>query len=213
MQKTCIDCKKSFPATEKHFHKAKDGLHARCRKCRSKHERERRQVKVQKKLDHLEKGAVDLFLASARIGGANVPHSSELVECVMEYFGGVRGFSNAFMKQFYDSPSGGAFRTKMLDTMVRLVSQNTAMGGAKKPLELWTEDELEGELRQRLIETAITLKALPVEVKLGSDGDLGIRPAGTGGEPSVGNGRMEVEASGGPHGELPSQQAEVRGTE
>lgn len=213
MQKTCIDCKKSFPATEQHFHKAKDGLHARCRKCRSKHERERRQLKVQKKLEHLEKGAVDLFLASARIGGANVPHSSELVECVMEYFGGVRGFANAFMKQFYDSPSGGAFRTKMLETMVRLVSQNTALGGAKKPLELWTEDELEGELRQRLIETAITLKALPVEVKSGGECSPGIQPAGTGGELPVGGGRVEVEAPGGAPVGLPPQQAEIRGTE
>lgn len=213
MQKTCIDCKKSFPATEQHFHKAKDGLHARCRKCRSKHERERRSLKVQKKLEHLEKGAVDLFLASARIGGANVPHSSELVECVMEYFGGVRGFSNAFMKQYYDSPSGGAFRTKMLETMVRLVSQNTAMGGAKKPLELWSEDELEGELRQRLIETAITLKALPVEVKSGSDCNLGIQPAGTGGELPVSGGRLEVENGGGGSGGCAEGQAEVRGPE
>ncbi len=209
MSKTCIQCKKSFPETEEYWHKSKDGFHGRCKKCRTKHERERRSRKVQKKLEGLEKGAVDLFLASAKLGGANVPHSSELLEVVMEYFGGVRGFANAFMKQFYDSPAGGAFRTKQIETIVRLVSQNTAMGGAKKPLELWTEEELEGELRQRLIETAITLQALPLEKP--HEGYVAIHPsAGIGGAP-VGPGRVEVADSGGGDGPLPPEQTEVRG--
>lgn len=165
--KTCLQCKKTLPATEEHFHKSKDGLHGRCKRCRLKHEKERRSRKTQKKLDEMERNAIDSFMDSARIGGANIPHSSELVECVMEYFGGVRGFSNAFMKQYYDSPAGGSFRTKMLDTVIRLVSANTAMGGAKKPLELWSEEELDDELRKRLIETAITINALPVDAAIG----------------------------------------------
>jgi hypothetical protein len=108
---------------------------------------------------------VDLFIASARIGGANIPHSSELLEVLMEYFGGVRGFANCYMKQLFDSPSGGAFRTKMLDTVVRLVSANTAMGGAKKPLTAWSEEELEDELRARILEaaTTITVKGIPLK--------------------------------------------------
>lgn len=103
-----------------------------------------------------------MFIASARIGGANVPHSSELLEVLMEYCGGVRGFANIYMKQFYDAAPGGAFRTKMLDTLVRLTSANTAMGGAKKPLELWSEEELEDELKQRLLEAAVTINATDV---------------------------------------------------
>jgi hypothetical protein len=83
----------------------------------------------------------------------------------MEYFGGVRGFANCYMKQLFDSPSGGAFRTKMLDTVVRLVSANTAMGGAKKPLTAWSEEELEDELRQRIMEaaTTITVQGIPLK--------------------------------------------------
>jgi hypothetical protein len=83
----------------------------------------------------------------------------------MEYFGGVRGFANCYMKQLFDSPSGGAFRTKMLDTVVRLVSANTAMGGAKKPLTAWSEEELEDELRQRILEaaTTITVQGIPLK--------------------------------------------------
>jgi hypothetical protein len=211
MSKTCIQCQKSFPATEEYFHKSKDGLHGRCKKCRAKHERDRRGRKVAKKLEGLERGAVDLFLASAKLGGANVPHSSELLEVVMEYFGGVRGFANAFMKQFYDSPAGGAFRTKQIETVVRLVSQNTAMGGAKKPLELWTEEELEGELRQRLIETAITLQALPLEKS--NESYVAVRPAGGVGGTPDGPGRVEVEDGGGADRQPLPEQTEVRGPE
>jgi len=157
----------------KFWHKAKDGFHAHCKKCRNAGIKKKRSAKRNEKLDEIEKGAVDLFLASARIGGANIPHSAELLEVLMRYFGGAGGFANAYMKQFFDAPSGGAFRTKMLDTVVRLVQANTAMGGAQKPLEFWTEEELQAELRNKLVLAAQGMRlidvasepAVPVEVK------------------------------------------------
>lgn len=160
--KACVACGKSYPATPEHFHKSKDGLHARCRKCRNKQESSKRQKKRNKKLDAIEKGAVKIFTDAARIGGANIPHSSELLEVLMEYFGGVRGFANLYLKQYYDSPVGGAFRTKMLDSVVRLVVGNTAMGGAKKPLELMSEEELEAELRRQVLEAAMSMQKVEV---------------------------------------------------
>lgn len=156
--KVCIGCKQTLPGTTQYFHKSKDGLHARCRTCRNKKVRGERKKKRNKKLDEIEHGAVKHFVAAARIGGAHIPHSAELLEIVMEYFGGVRGFANAYMKQYYDAPVGGAFRTKMLDSIVRLVTTNTAMGGAKKPLDLMTEEELEAELRRQVIEAAMQMK-------------------------------------------------------
>ena len=161
-EKVCIECGLSWPATTTYYHKSKDGFHARCRKCRNSKLRGERKKKSNNKLDEIEKGAVKLFVASSRLGGANIPHSSELLEVLMEYFGGVRGFSNAFMKQFFDAPVGGAFRTKMLDTVMRLVVNNTAMGGAKKPLELMSEAELEAELRRQVMEAALNINKLEV---------------------------------------------------
>lgn len=160
--RVCIGCNQSLPATSHYFHKSKDGFHAHCRKCRNKKERTARKKKRNKKLEEIERGAVETFITAARIGGANIPHSSELLEVLMEYFGGVRGFANAYLKQFYDSPVGGAFRTKMLDSVVRLVVGNTAMGGAKKPLDLMTEEELEAELRKQVLEAAMTIKKVEV---------------------------------------------------
>lgn len=158
--KTCTQCQKELPAHA--FHVAADGRrHSKCKTCRSERERKRRKHKKDERLDKIEADAVDAFCQVARMGGSNVPHSAELVETILGYMGGVNGFSNLFMKQFYDSPPGGAHRTRMLETMVRLMKDNTAMGGAKKPLSLWSEDELEEELRQRLMETAYTIKLLP----------------------------------------------------
>lgn len=158
--KTCIKCHQELPRTS--FHVAADGRrHSQCKKCRSDYERKRRKRKKDERLDQIEADAVDAFCRVARTGGANIPHAAELLETLLEYTGGVRGFANLFMKQYYDSPPGGAHRTKQLETIVRLVSTNTALGGAKKPLALWSEEELEDELRERLMETAITLKALP----------------------------------------------------
>ncbi len=50
----------------------------------------------------------------------------------------------------------------MLDSVVRLVVGNTAMGGAKKPLELMSEEELEAELRRQVLEAAMSLKKVEV---------------------------------------------------
>jgi len=50
----------------------------------------------------------------------------------------------------------------MLDSVLRLVKDNTAMGGAKKPLELMTEEELEAELRRQVIEAAMSMTKVEV---------------------------------------------------
>ncbi len=104
-------------------------------------------------------------MSQARVGGANIPHPSEMLEVLMSYFGGVAGFANVYMKQYFDAPPGGAFRTKLLDTIVRLTSSNTAMGGAKKPLTLWSDEELDEELTKRLTEAAKILNLVPEEPK------------------------------------------------
>jgi hypothetical protein len=165
--KTCPQCRKDLP--EDAFHVASDGKrHAKCKDCRAEYERGRRKKEKNERLDKIERDAVDLFCTSARLGGSNIPHTAELLERLYEYMGGVAGFANLFMKQYYDSPPGGAFRTKQLETIVRLTTSNTALGGAKKPLGLWSEEELEDELRQRLLEAASTIRvitALPEPVE------------------------------------------------
>lgn len=155
--RACTECSRSLQLNESNFHKSKDGFHSQCKRCRNKLARAGRKRKTNAKLEKIEHGAVRLFTEAATLGGAHIPHSSELLEVIMEYFGGVRGFANAFMKQYYDAAAGGSFRTKMIDSVVRLVSTNTALGGAKKPLDLMSEDELESELAAQVTLAAVRL--------------------------------------------------------
>jgi hypothetical protein len=111
----------------------------------------------------MEADAIDQMSNAATRGGSNVPHSAELLEQVMFLFGGVNGFSQLLLKNYFDSPPGGAQRTKMLDLIAKLVTTNADQGGSKKPLALWSEGELEGELDLR-IRQAMGMPTLTLEV-------------------------------------------------
>lgn len=141
----------TLPADDEHFKANSDGtLGPRCIPC---HRQKRREVKAkerQKTMNEVEQSAVSAFLTQATSGGENIPHSSEVLERVMLYLGGVNGFAGCLVKQMFDAPPGSATRTKMLEAVLRLIVKNTEMGGAKKPLEQWTDEELEGELDNRL---------------------------------------------------------------
>jgi hypothetical protein len=153
--KQCRDCAQYFPDTEDHFKKRRDGsLDTRCLICRRRVMQGRKKKERAATLHDIEQGAINEFLKSQNRGGENIPHSSEVLERLMEYFGGVSGFSGLLMKQYFDSPPGGSTRTKMLEAMLRLVVKNTEMGGAKKPMEQWTDEELEAELDARLARVA-----------------------------------------------------------
>jgi hypothetical protein len=114
----------------------------------------------------IEKGAMNSFLKAAGRGGENIPHSSELLERLMDYFGGSNGFAAMMVKQYFDSPPGGSHRTKMLEGIVRLVTKNTEMGGAKKPLTQWSDEELESELDQRLRRLALNMEGRFINVQV-----------------------------------------------
>ena len=124
---------------------------------------QKKEQKRQEALQEIEKAGVDVFLSSAARGGANVPHTAEVVERVMSYFGGVAGFSSVMVKQYWDSDPGGSQRNKLLETLCRLISKNVESGGAKKPLQLWSEEELEAELNKRLTEAVAEFKGVIVD--------------------------------------------------
>lgn len=164
-EKNCTLCQKPFPATPEFFHRKQSGeLRGECKACRNQKKRDQGQVKADERLDDIEKGAIEHFIATARRGGGNVPHTREMLEVGMEYFGGARGFMNMFMKNLLDAPSGGAYRTKMLMAWLGLITANTSLGGATKPLEAMTEEELEAEIRRSFkLELANATKGIVVE--------------------------------------------------
>ena len=169
--KTCAVCGKDFPLDKKHFrHRIQNGkgyFAAECRQCQAdaqKARAARKEIKKREALHKIETAGVDVFLASVSQGGSNIPHTAEVVERVMQYFGGVAGFSSVMVKQYWDSQPGGSQRNKLLETMCRMVQKNVETGGAKKPLQLWSEDELEQELEKRLNEAVAEFNGVTIDV-------------------------------------------------
>lgn len=166
-EKVCTDCGQSFPLSRNHYRVKKDGSwDARCVICRAKVNRGKKAKQKAGDMKAIEQGAVGAFLKSAGRGGENIPHSSELLERLMDYLGGSSGFAALMVKQYFDAPPGGAHRTKLLEGIVRLVTKNTELGGAKKPLMQWSDEEIEAELDQRLRRIAVSYEGRLLDVQI-----------------------------------------------
>ena len=150
-ERQCSDCQKVKPLTI-HYFAYKTGTTASfkvtCRECL-------KAKKLQKGLNNLETKAVKTFLNEAKTGGSNIPHTAELLESVMGYFGGTNGFSSLLMKQYVECQPGSRQRNAILEMIFRLASKNAEMGGSKKPVTLLSDEELEGEINKRLEEAAL----------------------------------------------------------
>ena len=158
-KKVCSECEKTLPIEEFELTEA-GNRRERCDPCRKTRKRRQVQERNERTMESLEKESVSTFLKAASKGGENVPHISELLERTMTLFGGSGGFAQALVKQFFDATPGSAARTRILETLTKLTVQTSEMGASKKPLELWSDDELEGELNKRLETMAATWRVI-----------------------------------------------------
>jgi hypothetical protein len=168
--RTCSICGEDKPLDNDHYRwRVQDGkgyFTGECRMCIAKAKKVsalKAQARRKEALDKIEHAGVDIFVKASAKGGSNIPHTAELVERVFQYFGGVGGFGAVLVKQYWDSPPGGSARSRLLETMCRLVTKNVDAGGAKKPLQLWSEEELEAELQQRLTEAVSSFKGITID--------------------------------------------------
>lgn len=155
----CRECGETLAHGEFGF-TDKGNLKEKCRPCRLKTAEQTKELKKAQTMESLERDSVSTFLKAASKGGENVPHISELLERTMTLFGGSGGFAQALVKQFFDATPGSAARTRILETLTKLTVQTSEMGASKKPLELWSDEELEGELDKRLEGIAATWRVI-----------------------------------------------------
>lgn len=150
----CEDCKILLPVEKKYFGRVpgtQDTYKFICKKC----ERIRRNAA---KVTAIETKAVDSFLDKVTLGGSRVPHSAELLESLMGYFGGVNGFAAMMMKQYFEAKPGSRLRNSILESIVRLTVKNTDQGGARKPVTLYSDEELEAEINKRLQDAVVVIQ-------------------------------------------------------
>jgi hypothetical protein len=145
-KKHCPECKLLLPDTSRYFsHKVGCSIARQsiCKKCRKALARKSQMNKIEAK-------AIDVFVTRSVSGGINIPHTAELLEAIMANFGGVQGFAAIAMKQYWDAAPGSRIRSGVLEMVTKLASQNTEHGGARKPISLYSEDELESEIEARI---------------------------------------------------------------
>jgi hypothetical protein len=169
-ERTCNVCGGTYPLDKQHFRWRKDLeiFTAECLHCRAKQRKASKEKKAQRREDTLRKieaAGVDLFLSSASRGGSNIPHTAEVIERIFQYFGGTSGMAAVLVKQYWDSPPGSSARNRLLETICRMVTKNVDAGGAKKPLTLWTEEELEDELNKRFEQALSTFQGRTISVR------------------------------------------------
>ena len=148
----CEECQKALPLTMKYFPRVagtQDTFQFVCKSCKA-------EKKKKARLQQIEATAVTAFTERATVGGSNIPHTAELLEGIMNYFGGANGFASLLMKQYFESPPGGRIRNQIIEAVIRLASKNTEQGGARKPVSLLSEEELENEINKRLEQAVLT---------------------------------------------------------
>jgi hypothetical protein len=192
--RVCKRCGVSYPLTEEYFRIRDGAFLPSCRTCghaAKKEERRRAKARRRAALAQVEASGVDFWLSQVKGGGSNIPHSAEVIERVIEYFGGTSGFAAMLVKQYYDSPPGGTARNRLIETICRLVSKNVDQGGVKRPLTLWSEEELEQELAVRFqqavqviqgeVHDAQKAQAAPAALTAGDPSDSGPDAVSAGG--------------------------------
>ena len=159
--RTCEAC--GEPKKMASFRKSKtgEGHDYVCKGCQQKIAKNRR-------LERLDTQACKSFLAKARGGGSDIPHTSEMLESIMTLFGGSHGFAAMLSHQYHSSPPGGRIRNQVLEMIVRLTGKVAESGATSAPVSLMSDEELEAELNNRLQTAVIQFqgnRVLKVEVE------------------------------------------------
>lgn len=159
----CYECDLDHPLTVEYFFESPkneppfDEICIACRKKLNKEKKERNK-KAEDVLQRVEALTIEHLSREVVASGNHIPHSAELLSSLYEACGGVENFAKIFWTHFHMAEAGKAQRTKMLGTMVALNVKVVDHGGAKKPLELWTTEELEAEYAGRVMQAAQQLK-------------------------------------------------------
>lgn len=150
---------RELPAEERFFYRKAstwDGWSPICKLCHHKQIENTRNLK--RELQQRE--GVKAIIALTR-SHKSVPHATELLEALMEETNGVEEFAKFFVEGMYTAAPGSPQQLKAAQAIMALVVKNTEMGHAQKPIELFTDEELEQYLltnEEKVREAANTLQ-------------------------------------------------------
>lgn len=163
--KVCACCREEYPRNDTYFTpdpSMPDGYRPKCANCRSAQSRKKHMRMVRNRVRKLDKASMAIIDAIAERGTA-VPHIAEVFQRLMDAYGGAAGLARHHMAQYLSSKPGSQIRQRMIEGIIKLSIKVTDHGGARKPVEMMDDEELEREYQQRFLQA--TAKLLPYEPK------------------------------------------------
>ena len=148
--KYCTTCGEAYPL--ENFDRdalRPDGHRDICKACRAAvrvKERERRHAN---QMVELERQNLET-LSTLTSGGSLNPHCSELLESLMEPFGGQRGYAKQVWAEYLRAPPGGQLRFKYMQMIMELCKQVSKLDLAERRLEMLEDDDVVREMRRHL---------------------------------------------------------------
>lgn len=152
-EKFCHTCQLVRPATEDWFDhdaEAADGWKPSCKPCR-KGQKTRNRVRKLRKVAKRYEMTVANALSMMSNGGANCPHSAELLENVVTLLGGVQGMAKLFVSDYLSAAPGSPVRQKSMANLMKLTSEVTATGAAKLPKHLMSNEDIDREMQKLML--------------------------------------------------------------
>jgi len=116
---------------------------ALCKECKTDKAAIRRQLDLGKKVHE----AAEALVTHIHRGG-DVPHTQELVESLMDCCGGPGNLMRLFWDSLNECELGSMTAHKYFETAFKLIGKNVELGGAKKPRDLMTVNELKARVLQ-----------------------------------------------------------------
>lgn len=149
----CLECKESLPVNANYFDRDRgnvNGFKHICKECRAEKRDRDEESEVAKRIKQFDHKALLALEKIIEGQGSAVPHIAEILQRMMEVFGGASGYARHTMNQFLACPPGTAQRTKVLQIISAMTTKVSELGAAKVPRELMTDEELERCIEERI---------------------------------------------------------------
>lgn len=125
-----------------------DGYRDVCKKCRKTlRTQAAERSKLTAQFAEMEKENLQT-LSTLTTGGALNPHCSEMLESLMEPFGGQRGYSKHLWAEYMRAPPGGQLRFKYMQMIMELCKQVSKLDLAERRLDMLDDDDVIKEMKK-----------------------------------------------------------------
>lgn len=159
--KNCSVCLDKLPLDAVHFDRDRhsaDGFRDECKSCRATKRKRQDDSEIDDRLKALDRASMKMLTNISHGDYSKLPHIGEVFECLMRVFGGPQGYAQHFLGTYLTANPGSQQRVKLLSIISMMANQVTQSGAAKVPKEYLTDDDLNREIKERILSISGTVE-------------------------------------------------------